>query len=145
MALSLLTACGSNSKTLSSNTQQNEEANDVNDTGGDTGWPWPDNEFTRQVPKPDDAVLSVTELESGNPGLIIVFSKPENNDGIRTYIEQLKSVAGFTIDMDEMGAEKDTGNGVIKFEAKNEDGYLVKLLRNGHDEVWSLTIEKTSN
>ena len=85
---------------------------------GDTSGEWPDNEFTRLVPKPDFAVIFVIGDEER---ITIAFDNPSEAQ-MRAYAKQLES-AGFTIDVwswDDPGVR-------YTYEAGNAAGYYLEL------------------
>jgi hypothetical protein len=103
---------------------------------GQYGGDWPDNEFTRLVPKPNFVVLGASE--DGD-----TFTIGFNNVTIeqtKAYAEKLKA-AGFTIDEE---TEDIAVMGIVayKFSAKNEDGYFVSLVNA--TGVTALEIKKPS-
>jgi ABC-type glycerol-3-phosphate transport system substrate-binding protein len=104
-----------------------------NSDSNNNGDKWEDNEFTKQVPKPADEVVYF--LDSADH-ITVQFVTPDNNDGIRAYIEQLKS-AGFTENADSFEYQDQ-----IRYEADNSAGYHVEVYRNGYDEDWTLSVEK---
>jgi ABC-type glycerol-3-phosphate transport system substrate-binding protein len=132
LALSLA-ACGEKTDNTGS-TGGNSTSGTSSTAGNDTATKqWPDNEFTKQVPKPADEVADF--LVSADH-ITIQFVSPDNNDGIKAYIEQLKS-AGFTENADSTEYQDQ-----ILYEADNSAGYHVKVHRNGYDEDWTLSIKK---
>ena len=82
---------------------------------------WPDNEFTRLLPKPKIALsASVTTDDEFS----VLFLEAELGQ-LRDYVSQLKS-AGFNID-DETVEEEMMGIEVFSYEAYNSAGYKVEL------------------
>ena len=82
---------------------------------------WPDNEFTRVLPKPG---ISFSVIVSSKDEFVLVFTGAALDD-IKAYAEQLKA-AGFTIDADttEMEVLSIT---VYTYKARNAGGYEVEL------------------
>ena len=93
------------------------------DQGGqaDVGSKWPDNEFTKLIPKPNFEV-SLSYDEGDRCG--IQFANLTAED-LRAYAEQLKS-AGFTVDA-ETTDEEQFGTWVYTYIAYNLDGIKVEL------------------
>ena len=85
--------------------------------GGD----WPDNEFTKQVPKPDFAI-SLAGGEGGSFGITFIDASIEQ---IKAYVEQVKA-AGFTINPQTEDMEAG-GMVIYSFTAQNADGYTVTV------------------
>ncbi|HNX13241.1 MAG TPA: hypothetical protein PK854_02465 [Oscillospiraceae bacterium] len=86
------------------------------------GGEWPDNEFTRLVPKPDFGELfgAVTEEKS----FIVMFTNPDLNK-MRAYIQAVKA-KGFTIDAENTD-ETAFGVTVLSYKAKNAAGFEVTV------------------
>jgi predicted secreted protein len=84
--------------------------------GGD----WPDNEFTRILPKPDFAVSFAQEI---NDGFTVMFSA--NIDQLKAYVEQVKA-AGFTVGAYTQDTEI-MGMAIYSYNAKNADGFEVNV------------------
>ena len=82
---------------------------------------WPDNKFTKLVPKPDMEILAGTE-EDGE--FAVVFSGA-TLEQVKTYVGKLK-VAGFIIDA-ETTDQDFQGITVYSYEASNKDGYTVTV------------------
>jgi len=101
---------------------------------GQIGGNWPDNEFTKLIPKPDFAVsIAVSDEET--------FSITFNDatiEQIKTYAEKVKQ-AGFDKEQDLTDMEA-MGMVVYSYEAKNTDGYKVTVF--SASGVTGLTIEK---
>ena len=85
--------------------------------GGD----WPDNEYTRQVPKPDFKILASLP---GDDDFSVTFTGVTAEQA-REYAEKLKS-AGFDRDV-ELTDREVMGIAIYSFEAESESGYSVKL------------------
>lgn len=88
---------------------------------------WPDNEFTRLVPKPDFPVYAFSQDSSG---CVVVFGDgtEENSvklEDIRAYAEKLKS-AGFDQDPQVSEAEYE-GMSIYSFAASDASGCSVQL------------------
>jgi len=154
LVLSLAACGGSSSNGSNDNSASNSSATAEDNGGSGSAQPagerdeveelfdvdmddkWVTNEFTEQVPKPADEVKYALDDETST---LFQFVTPDNNDGIRAYIEQLKS-AGFTENADELDNEQ---TGVIWYETDNAAGYHVRVHRNGFEEDWTFTIEKS--
>lgn len=87
----------------------------------DVGSKWPDNEFTKLIPKPNFEV-SLSYAEGDRCG--IQFANLTAED-LRAYAEQLKS-AGFTVDA-ETTDEEQFGTWVYTYSASNANGVEVEL------------------
>lgn len=85
--------------------------------GGD----WPENEFTKQVPKPD---FDVRGASTDDDGFSVVFAEA-SLDEIRAYASKLKA-AGFR-ENEELTDQEIMGVVIYTFMADNEAGYTVKL------------------
>ncbi|MBP5662323.1 MAG: hypothetical protein J6X30_04110 [Clostridia bacterium] len=85
--------------------------------GGD----WPDNEFTRLVPKPD---FKLAGASTSDDGFSAAFQSV-NADQIKAYAEKVKA-NGFTVDAEE---EDQNVYGVVvyTYSAYNADGYHVEV------------------
>ena len=81
---------------------------------------WPDNEFTRILPKPDFSFMT----EKLGDQFVLTSTGVYTFDYVKAYAEKLKS-AGFTIEAvtDETGI----GSTIYTYTAKNKDGYKVEL------------------
>lgn len=93
------------------------EDGDIAQYGGN----WPDNAFTRMVPKPDFPLLAANTSEDE---FTVAFVNVEV-DKIKAYASKLKE-RGFTVDADE---QDETTYGVViyTYTAYNADGYYVDL------------------
>ena len=108
----------------------------VNEDGnvGQYGGNWPENEFTKLVPKPGfELAAATTEEDEFN----VVFYNASAEE-IRAYAEKLKS-AGFNRN-EEVNDQEVMGIEIYSFEAENADGYTVKLTRTSG--ISSLLISK---
>ncbi len=88
---------------------------------GQFGGNWPDNEFTKLLPKPNFTLLAASTTETD-------FSVGFQNvtvEQIRDYAEQVKA-KGFTLDA-ETTDEAIMGMTLYSYEAKNADGYTVTV------------------
>ena len=82
---------------------------------------WPENEFTKQVPKPE---LQPTAANTQEKSFSVAFVDAKVED-IRNYVEELKK-AGFTVD----AANKDVevfGVVAYAYTASNGNGYKVEV------------------
>lgn len=98
------------------------------------GSSWPDNEYSRLIPKPDFEVTNAYTLEDT---FLVAFSG-ESLEDVKDYVEKLKK-AGFNLDgyTDEYIIN---GEIVYSFAAQNKDGYSVEV--SSAYGVISLTIYK---
>ncbi len=112
-------------------TYSDEDGTATTQLGGE----WPDNEFTRLVPKPDFGKLfgAVTDEKS----FIVMFSDPDMNK-MRAYIETIKA-KGFTIDA-ETTDETAFGITVLSYKAKNSAGFEITV--SSAAGINSISIEK---
>jgi uncharacterized protein YxeA len=85
--------------------------------GGD----WPDNEFTRLVPKPG---FKLAGASSSDDGFSAAFQSV-NADQVKAYAEQVKA-SGFTVDAEEVD-QNVYGVIVYTYSAYNADGYRVEV------------------
>ncbi len=85
--------------------------------GGD----WPENEFTRLVPKPDFQLMAASTEEDS---FSATFGSVSVNE-VKAYAEKLKA-RGFTVDPEEQDQEI-FGIVVYSYSASNEDGYSVEV------------------
>ena len=101
---------------------------------GQIGGNWPDNEYTRLVPKPS-LELQATYIEGESFGATFTNATVEQ---IRDYVEQVKA-AGFNIN--EVVEDREFGEMVLySFTAENADGYIASItFANGTS---SLSISK---
>lgn len=98
------------------------------------GGNWPDNEYTKMLPKPDFAVLASSFDDSG---LGMVFSDA-TEEQIKAYVETLKS-AGFTLNAETVD-EEFYGVAVYSYTASNAAGYTIDVTSSGG--VSSLSVYK---
>ena len=88
---------------------------------GQIGGNWPDNEYTRLVPKPS-LELQATYIEGESFGATFTNATVEQ---IRDYVEQVKA-AGFNIN--EVVEDLEFGEMVLySFTAENADGYIASI------------------
>ena len=101
---------------------------------GQIGGDWPDNEFTKLVPKPDFELYAA----SGDDTFFTVAFTNATIEGIRAYAEKLKA-AGFNIN-EEVEDQEVMGMVIYSFTAENADGYTIEITSaNGTS---ALTISK---
>ena len=88
---------------------------------GQIGGDWPDNEFTKLVPKPDFELFAAnTETDSFS----VAFTSA-TVEQIRDYVTKVKA-AGFNID-EEVEDQEMMGMVIYSFTAENADGYTVEI------------------
>ena len=88
---------------------------------GQLGGDWPDNEFTKLIPKPDFELFAAnTETDS-----FTVAFKSTTVEQIRDYVTKVKA-AGFNID-EEVEDQEVMGMVIYSFTAENADGYTVEI------------------
>ncbi len=95
---------------------------------------WPENEFTKQVPKPSfDATAANTQEKSFSVAFV-----DTNVDDIRAYVAELKN-AGFTVDASNKDVEV-FGVVAYSYKASNGAGYSVEV--TFAEKMCGLTITK---
>ena len=95
---------------------------------------WPENEFTKQVPKPSfDATAANTQEKSFSVAFV-----DTNVDDIRAYVEELKN-AGFTVNATNKDVEV-FGVVAYSYKASNGAGYSVEV--TFAEKMCGLTITK---
>ena len=88
---------------------------------GQLGGDWPDNEFTKLIPKPDFELFAAnTETDSFS----VAFTSA-TVEQIRDYVTKVKA-AGFNID-EEVEDQEMMGMVIYSFTAENADGYTVEI------------------
>ncbi len=97
--------------------------NVVNDDGSlyQYGGGWPENEFTKQLPKPDMELMGANTED----GEFTVAFAGASVDDIRAYAEKVKA-AGFDKDI-EVQDQDVMGMTIYAFNASNADGYSVSV------------------
>jgi hypothetical protein len=125
----MMTSCGGGSSKKSGNAEQaaKEIAEDVVKNTGIkeevTGWT--DNEFTKQVPKPDIAInagaTGIVEIR-GNKEFAANFDSETTKEQLKAYAGKLKK-AGFT----KKAYESDSESG-YSYNASNDAGYKVGVM-----------------
>ena len=101
---------------------------------GQLGGDWPDNEFTKLIPKPDFELFAAnTETDS-----FTVAFKSATVEQIRDYVTKVKA-AGFNIN-EEVEDQKVMGMVIYSFTAENADGYTVEI--TSASGTSSITISK---
>ena len=101
---------------------------------GQIGGDWPDNEFTKLIPKPDFELFAAnTETDS-----VSVAFMSATIEQIKDYAAKVKA-AGFNIN-EEVEDQEIMGMVIYSFTAKNADGYTIEITSaNGTS---SITISK---
>ena len=94
---------------------------DGNSTSAQFGGDWPENEFTKLLPKPNFTLTAAL----GSDSEFTVLFQDAAIEQIRAYVEQAKS-AGFTVDVD-VTDEAVMGMEIYTFEAKNSAGYKLSI------------------
>ncbi len=102
-----------------------EVADDGGDAGGnidvDFGGNWPDNDFTRLVPKPE---FNISFSNSSEVEFTAMLDNVDT-DKMKAYVEEIKK-NGFT--QDEVTTDQEVmGTVIYAFSAKNADGYTVSV------------------
>ena len=94
---------------------------DADGSSAQFGGEWPENEFTKLVPKPNFDVMGA----SSDDGSFTVAFQSVDVDQIKAYAEQVKA-SGFTVDAEE---EDQNVYGVVvyTYSAYNADGYRVEV------------------
>ena len=101
---------------------------------GQLGGDWPDNEFTKLIPKPDFELFAAnTEADSFS----VAFTSA-TVEQIRDYVTKVKA-AGFNID-EEVEDQEMMGMVIYSFTAKNADGYTIEI--TSASGTSSITISK---
>lgn len=85
------------------------------------GGNWPDNEFTKLLPKPDFELTAT----SGDDSIFTATFTGATIEQIRDYTEKVKS-AGFTVDPEEMDTET-MGMAMFSYSASNGKGYTAMV------------------
>ena len=88
---------------------------------GQIGGDWPDNEFTKLIPKPDFELSAA----SGDDRMFTVAFSNATIEGIREYAEKLKD-AGFTVDAEVTDSEA-MGMTIYTYIASNGKGVTAEL------------------
>jgi len=107
-------------------TQNPDGTWEITDKDGSTtsvqyGGNWPENEFTRLVPKPDFDFLAAVQTDNE---YVVAFVNP-TIDEIKDYVEKVKA-AGFTVGADTTDMNI-AGLAAYTYTAKNRDGYEVTV------------------
>lgn len=89
---------------------------------GQIGGNWPDNEFTKLVPKPD---FTLTAANTDSNGFTVAFSGA-TMEQMRDYAEKVKA-KGFTIDP-ESEEQEVMGMVIFTYAASNADGYRIEIV-----------------
>ncbi len=105
---------------------------DAEGNEGQVGGDWPNNEFTKLVPKPDFELYAA----SGDDTFFTVAFTNATIEGIRAYAEKLKA-AGFTVDPEVMDTEM-MGMTVYNYIASNGKGVSELCLELGVPTVYLL-------
>ena len=87
------------------------------------GAEWPDNEYTKQVPKPDFKLLAVS-LDEEDESFTAAFMNATAEE-VKAYAEKVKE-AGFTVDP-ELQDETVMGMTIYSYTASNGNGYTVTV------------------
>ncbi len=90
-------------------------------TEGQYGGNWPENEFTKLLPKPDMTLLAA----STNDQSFTVGFQNATIDQVKSYTEEVKA-AGFTVDA-QTEDQNVMGITIYSYTAKNSAGYLVTV------------------
>jgi len=98
--------------------------------GGD----WPDNEFTRLLPKPDFEV----QIGISNDDSFTIAFTGTTIEQIKAYVEKIKA-AGFTVGADTTDMEA-AGMTVYNYNAKNAAGYSINVF--SASDTMGLTIDR---
>jgi hypothetical protein len=88
---------------------------------GQIGGDWPDNDFTKLVPKPDFGLNAAVESDQS---FAVVFTDA-TLDQIKAYVEVVKG-AGFTVDAETEDMEAG-GMEIYNYTARNAAGYAISV------------------
>lgn len=94
---------------------------DADGSEGQIGGNWPDNEFTKLVPKPD---FAITAASTDGEGFNVAFSDA-TIDQIKAYAEEVKK-AGFDVDP-QTEDQAVAGMTIYSYTAQNADGYTIEI------------------
>jgi len=100
---------------------------------------WPDNEYTRQVPRPPFPIRRINDMSS-SVGLIQINFVEGTVEGTDAFIEQLKA-AGFTNNVKHQRVVDAGGNTVIQFDGYNAGGWCASFRYMGDNAV-AMTINR---
>ncbi len=101
---------------------------------GQVGGNWPDNEYTKLIPKPDFTITAA--VVEGNT-FTVMFSDT-TKEQITAYVEKVKN-AGFTVDAETEDQEMG-GIAIYSYTASNSSGYQIEITLSGG--MCGLTLEK---
>lgn len=101
------------------------------------GGEWPDNEYTKCIPKPSFGTISFTQV-SETEGFIVQFSGATIDD-TKQYIEVLRD-AGYTENEELFDGSEIEGLETYEFSAQNSDGVFVCV--DYALEIFMITVTK---
>lgn len=108
---------------------------DADGNEGQVGGNWPDNEYTKLIPKPGFAILAAgTESD----GFSVTFSNA-TAEQIRAYVEEVKK-AGFT-ENQEVTDQEFAGMLIYSYTASNSSGYEINVFSSAG--IGGLTITRS--
>jgi ABC-type glycerol-3-phosphate transport system substrate-binding protein len=120
MALSLLTACGSNDNGGTGSTGGNDSAPPASQGGNNNGGAakeWPSDKFTAEIPKPESGILTYIDTREMTGTYSMDWTKEE----MLAYVEQVKA-AGWT------GYASESGEGSSYVYSANQGTGTDKLI-----------------
>ncbi len=123
-----------NSESMTQNADGTWSYNDGQGGNYEFGDDWPENEYTKLLPKPS---IEISTVATDEFGMQVVFASA-TLEQLRTYTNTAKA-AGFTIDPEVQDMEV-MGIVIYTYRATNADGYLLEI--SSASGVSALTITK---
>ena len=130
LAISALTACGGKGGSPSGGDNNPPNSNDGK---------WPDNEYTRLLPKPN---ITISFSASNEKSMEVLFSGA-TIEQLKAYAEQVKA-AGFTVNPI-TSDEEEEAEGVYNYYAENAEGYEIGIFKAMGQSGFSLEKPKGSS
>ena len=112
----------------------NAEKDDASSAGSGSvqNGDWPDNEFTKLIPKPTWTILSQNTLSY----IFLATLSDATLEEVKAYVEELKT-KGFTID----ATTSDAGT-TYAYQAEHANGYYVSVTFSGSNSGVSIQVDK---
>ena len=143
LAATMMAACGGGSKKTNAEKEVQEIVKDAEDAVEKAGikatatTPWPDNEYTKQLSKPEIGIKAAGMVKTGSSEMFsLTFADGTTKEQIKACVEKVKS-DGFT-----QGASESNDDTIYSYSAKNSAGYSVSVIWTDSPSSGGLMVSK---
>jgi hypothetical protein len=140
LAVTMMTSCGGGSKKSGAEKEAQKIVKDAVEKAGIKATataPWPDNEYTKQLSKPEIGIKAAGMVKTGSSEMFsVTFADGTTKEQIKTCVEKVKS-DGFT-----QGASESDDSTYYSYSAKNSVGYGISVIWTDNPSSGGLMVSK---